>query len=71
MPIISSSYTSTVQANGTLNVVITLVDQDGVSYPRQYPALPADFDIPAKVAREIADMNEQFAQSEFENLVGL
>ena len=70
MPITSSQASTTPQADGSLNVQITLFDQDGTAYPYSFPA-PAGFNVAARVASLIAELDEQLAAAEFETLLGL
>lgn len=71
MPITQSSHTVNTQADGSLSVAVSLFDQDAREYgPTTFPA-PAGFNIQAKIALMIAEMDEQLAQDEFRALVGL
>lgn len=70
MPIVSNTVQSTTQADGSLSVVVRLYDQDAREYTQQFFA-PAGFNVQAKVTTMTAELNEQLAQSEFEQIVGL
>lgn len=70
MPIVSSNYESTTQADGSLSVVVRLYDQDAKDYVTTFFA-PAGFAIDAKVSTMIAELNEQLAADEFNASVGL
>ena len=70
MPIVSTSFTETVQADGSKNVIEHYFDQDGNDYQRSQN-LPASADIPTIVANYAAALSEQLAQQEFEQIVGL
>lgn len=69
MPIVSNTVQQTVQADGSLSVVVRLYDQDAREYMQSFFA-PTGFDVQGRVNRMIAEMDEQLAQSEFESLIG-
>ncbi len=70
MPIVQHTMTQTPQPNGSLNVTLTLIDQDAVPYPIVINA-PVGFDLDAWVIRKIAEQNVQLAENEFEQILGL
>jgi hypothetical protein len=69
MPIVSTSFESTVQADGSRNVIERYFDQDGNVFTRSQN-VSASADIPTIVANYAAELSEQLAQQEFEQLVG-
>lgn len=69
MPILSHTLESNVQANGSTSNVLRLYDQDAREYMITFNA-PAGFDIDAKIALTIVEMDEQLKVSEFEAIVG-
>ena len=69
MPIVSSTFSATTQADGSRNVIETHVDQDGTPYNRSYN-VPAVVDIQTIVNNYGAALSEQLAQQEFEALIG-
>jgi len=70
MPIVSNTVQSTTQADGSLSVVVRLYDQDAREYMSSFFA-PEGFNVEGKVTTMTAEMDEQLATSEFENMVGL
>jgi hypothetical protein len=70
MPIVSNSVESTTQADGSLSVIVRLFDQDAREYMQSFFA-PAGFNVDAKVAAMTAQMDEQLAEDEFRQIVGL
>lgn len=70
MPIVSNTVQTSVQADGSLSVVVRLYDQDAREYTQVFFA-PAGFDVTAKVNTMTAELNEQLAVDEYRALVGL
>lgn len=70
MPIVSSTFEFTTQANGSKNVVENHYDQDGTPYLYQWNA-PAEIDIQTVVNNRAIELSEQLAQAEFAQIVGL
>jgi hypothetical protein len=70
MPIVSNSVESSTQADGSLSVVVRLFDQDAREYMSSFFA-PPGFNVDAKVAAMTAQMDEQLAEDEFRQIVGL
>lgn len=69
MPIVSHTLHTSTQADGSTQNVLRMYDQDAREYMVSFPA-PAGFDLVARVALAIVDMDEQLAQAEFEQIVG-
>jgi hypothetical protein len=69
MPIVSHTLESTTQANGSTSNVVRLYDQDGSEYTQSFFA-PEGFNVQTKIDNMIAELSEQLAQTEFEQLVG-
>jgi hypothetical protein len=58
------------QADGSLSVIVRLYDQDAREYMRSLYA-PAGFNVQGRVDSMVAELNEQLAAQEFEQIVGL
>lgn len=69
MPIVSHTIQSSAQPDGSTQNILRLYDQDAREYMLAFPA-PAGFDLNARVATAIAEMNVQLAEQEFEAIVG-
>jgi len=69
MPIVTHSIETSVQPNGGSNNVLRMYDQDGKSYMISFYA-PAGLNVDAFVSNQIAGMDVQLAEQEFEQLVG-
>ncbi len=69
MPIVQQKVEQTVQADGGLNIVVHLYDQDARDYVTQF-RVPPNFDVEGLVARMTAEMNAQLADAEFQQLIG-
>lgn len=69
MPIVSSEFTFTTQADGSKNVIEKHFDQDGTPYISSWNAA-ASVDIQTVVNNHASGLSEQLAQQEFETLVG-
>lgn len=69
MPIVSHTLQSSTQADGSTQNILRLFDQDGREYMQAFPA-PAGFDLAARVNLAIAEMDEQLAAAEFDQIVG-
>lgn len=69
MPIVTHTLEQTTQADGSTSNVVRLIDQDGRDYLRVFYA-PAGFDMAARIASMIVEMDEQLAQAEFDQIVG-
>lgn len=70
MPIVSTSFIETIQADGSRNVIEHYFDQDGNDYSRSQN-LPASVDVPTIIANYAAQLSEQLAQQEFEQIIGI
>jgi hypothetical protein len=70
MPIVTHTHTFSTQPDGSTSNILRMYDQDGREYMVSWFA-PAGFDNAAKIAFAIAGMDEQLAESEFAQLVGL
>lgn len=69
MPIVSSTFVSTTQADGSKNVIETHIDQDGTPYIRSYN-ISAVVDVQTIVNNYGVALSEQLAQQEFEAIIG-
>lgn len=69
MPIVTHSHAFTTQADGGTSNVLRMYDQDAREYTQTWFA-PAGFDNQAKINLAIVGMDEQLAESEFEQLIG-
>ena len=69
MPIVSHTIESSIQPNGGSNNVLRMFDQDGKSYMLSF-YLPANITTDAFVTNQIAEMEVQLADQEFETLIG-
>ena len=69
MPIVSHTHEFSTQANGSTSNVVRMYDQEAREYLVTFPA-PAGFDVAAKIATMIVELDEQLAVAEFEALVG-
>ena len=70
MPITNHNLEQTVQANGGTSNIVRLYDQDGNEYLQSFYA-PPDFDVAARIASMIAELDEQLATNEFNTILGL
>ena len=69
MPIVTHTLETSAQQNGSTQNILRMYDQDGKQYMQSFYA-PAGFDLQALVNNQIAAMDVQLAESEFEQLVG-
>ena len=69
MPIVSNSFTTTLQADSSNNVTAILVDNSGKTYSKQWNAAPG-VDVQSVIDNYSAALSEQLAQQEFEALIG-
>jgi hypothetical protein len=69
MPIVQHKLEQSVNANGSTSNILRMYDQDATPYMTSFSA-PADFDVQALVLYRIAEMDEQLAENEFEQIVG-
>lgn len=70
MPITNHIIESTPQSNGGTSNVLRMYDGDAREFMQTFYA-PAGFNVEAKVATMIAELDEQLALQEFQALVGL
>ena len=70
MPIVSHTKAETTQADGSKHVVVRYYDQDGKEYMISFFAA-VGVDIDTIINNRIAAMDEQLAQAEFDQIVGL
>jgi hypothetical protein len=70
MPIVSHITQSNTQADDSKSVVVRYYDQDGREYMISFFA-GVGVDVETIINNRIADMDEQLALSEFEQIVGL
>jgi hypothetical protein len=70
MPIVSHIKEVSTQENGSQHVVVRYYDQDGKEYMVSFFAA-VGVDVDTIINNRIADMDEQLAQSEFQQIVGL
>lgn len=69
MPIVNHRLESTTQADGSTQNILRMYDQDAREYTTGWSA-PVGFDNQTKVNLVITEMNEQLAESEFNQIVG-
>ena len=69
MPIVSHTLQTSTQPDGSTQNTLRMYDQDAREYMVSFPA-PAGFDLQARVNLAIIEMDEQLAQSEFDQIVG-
>ena len=70
MPIVSHIKETSTQENGSQHVVVRYYDQDGKEYMISFFAA-VGVDVDTIINNRIADPDEQLAQPEFEQIVGL
>ena len=70
MPIVSHITELSTQDNGSRHVVVRYYDQDGKEYMISFFAA-SGVDVDTIINNRIAAMDEQLAQAEFEQIVGL
>lgn len=69
MPITNHTLQTSTNTDGSTQNILRMYDQDAREYMQAFPA-PAGFDLTARVNLAIAEMDEQLATSEFEQIVG-
>ncbi len=69
MPIVSTTFEETVNANGSRDVIVRNFDNEGKEY-KYSQNVPANYDVAADNAIKVANLNEQLANQEFEALIG-